>query len=401
MYILKCSTYTILLIMCLSTGCSTSEETPEKIPTPQFESVTLDDSIQIGYGLAIGDVDGDGKDDIILADKKAFVWYKNDTWERHVLVEDLTGRDNVAIAARDINNDGKVEIAVGAMWNPGETSDESISGSVHYLVRPDDPKAIWTPIQLPHEPTVHRMRWVKMGDNAYHLVVLPLHGRGNSNGEGAGVRALAYIPPSNLEDPWMIQPVDTSMHMTHNMDIIEPEEDLGAMIYIAGKEGVRIAMSSGQGWPEEGATAIPGLTNPAGEVRIGNLGEYNTFIATIEPMHGTDLVVYSAAQRHIIDGSFEQGHALATHDILGIGRDQIVAGWRNENAAGKVGLKLYIPTDNTGENWQPYLIDDNTIAVEDVRIADLDADGRPDIIAAGRATNNLKVYWNRTGDSVE
>ena len=401
MYTLPYSLCTLMLLMVLTTGCTSTSDAPIEIPTPRFESVTLDDSVQIGYGLAIGDVDGDGQDDIILADKKAFVWYQNGTWERHTLVENLTPRDNVAIAARDIDGDGRVEIAVGAMWNPGETSDESLSGSVHYLIRPDSPEALWTPVQLPHEPTVHRMRWVKMGDGTFNLVVLPLHGRGNSNGEGAGVRTLAYVPPTDPTDPWLVHPVDTSMHMTHNMDIIEPAEDLGAMIYIAGKEGVRIAMSSGQEWPAEGATAIPGLTYPAGEVRIGNLGDYNTFITTIEPMHGTDLVVYSAAQRHVIDTSFEQGHALAAHDLLGIGRDQIVAGWRNENAAGKVGLKLYIPTDDTGANWQHHLIDDNTIAVEDVRVADLNGDGRLDIIAAGRATNNLKVYWNRTGDAVE
>ncbi len=40
-------------------------------------------------------------------------------------------------------------------------------------------------------------------------------------------------------------------------------------------------------------------------------------------------------------------------------------------------------------------IDDDTMAAEDVRIGDLNADGRLDIVAAGRATHNLKIYWNR------
>ena len=44
---------------------------------PQFKTQILDDKIQIGYGLAIGDVDGDGKEDILLADKQQFVWYRN------------------------------------------------------------------------------------------------------------------------------------------------------------------------------------------------------------------------------------------------------------------------------------------------------------------------------------
>ncbi|MDQ3290469.1 MAG: VCBS repeat-containing protein, partial [Bacteroidota bacterium] len=160
-------------------------------PGPRFEAQTLDEKISIGYGLAIGDVDGDKKPDILLVDQKQFVWYRNGDWKRFVLAENLTERDNVCIAARDLNNDGKVEIAVGAQWNPGETSDTLQSGAVFYLMRPQDPTQKWEAVRLPHEPTVHRMRWVKAANGASYLVVLPLHGRGNKNGEGQGVKIKA------------------------------------------------------------------------------------------------------------------------------------------------------------------------------------------------------------------
>jgi hypothetical protein len=42
-----------------------------------------------------------------------------------------------------------------------------------------------------------------------------------------------------------------------------------------------------------------------------------------------------------------------------------------------------------------FWIDDNGIACEDLQLADLDGDGKKDIIAAGRATHNLKIYWNK------
>ena len=248
---------TPLIACCSLLFLAACQPEPPPIPAPQFEADTLDANVAIGYGLAVGDMDGDGDDDIILADKKEFAWYRNGDWARFVIAEDLTTRDNVCIAARDIDGDGMVEIAVGAMWNPGETTDAEQSGSVHYLMRPENPTDRWEAIPLPHEPTVHRMRWVRIADGSYHLVVAPLHGRGNEGGEGAGVQVQAYAMPENPRDPWTIITIDDQMHMTHNIAVVETENDLAAMLYIAGREGIRLAMSTASGWPEEGATAIP------------------------------------------------------------------------------------------------------------------------------------------------
>ena len=139
---------------------------------PSFEPQTVDAAIAIGYGLAIGDMDGDGKQDILLADAKEFVWYKNPTWEKQVFAKLPGIRDNVCIAAEDIDGDGKVDVAVGANWNPGETVDEAKSGSVHYLTRPTEAGKLWGVVDLPHEPTVHRMRWIQTDDKRWALVVL-------------------------------------------------------------------------------------------------------------------------------------------------------------------------------------------------------------------------------------
>ena len=82
-------------------------------------------------------------------------------------------------------------------------------------------------------------------------------------------------------------------------------------------------------------------------------------------------------------------------DFLGLGRDQVVVGWRAMNRPGvKVGLKLFTPVDTAGSEWRSTLIDDNTMACEDLKAADLNGDGRLDLVAAGRATKNVIVYFN-------
>ena len=366
---------------------------------PKFEAQEINSTLAIGYGLAIGDVDGDGKDDILLADKKQIVWYRNGGWEKHIIAENLTTSDNVCIAARDLDGDGKVEIAVGAQWNPGETSDATKSGAVFYLIRPADPTQKWTPKQLHHEPTTHRMRWVKTGKKS-HLIVVPLHGRGNVNGEGAGVKVIAYAYPENPAGEWDCNVIDESMHLTHNLDVIGNENS--ESILLGGKEGVRMIRKEGRTW---NAVPIPLPENGGvGELRLGKSADQRRFVATIEPMHGTTLVTYEGLdqnlqsrgpKRTVLNSQLKDGHSLAVGDFLGLGSDQIAVGWRVPNAAGELGVKLFVPKNSSFIEFEEYWIDKNGMACEDLQAADLDGDGKPELIASGRATKNLKIYWNK------
>lgn len=355
-----------------------------------FRSQLLDDKVEIGYGLAIGDVDGDAKPDILLADKKQFVWYRNGDWKRFVLTENLTTSDNVCLAARDIDGDGKVEIAVGAQWNPGETADTSRSGAVFYLVRPSDPTGLWQPVKLHHEPTVHRMRWVNAGGGRFQLVVVPLHGRGNKNGTGKGVRIYAYERPSNLAKPWSLQLVDSTLHMTHNFDVVPAGQR--ERLYIGGREGVKVFDYNGSQWtPVRNVWAVQ--QESFGEVRVAHGG---TVVTGIQPMHGHQLTVYANGQsKVVITDRFNQGHALAAGRITEAKGLQVVAGWREPDADGKVGIRLFTSEDDQYRKWSSVWIDENGMACEDLQVADLDGDGKLEIIAAGRATRNLKIYWQR------
>lgn len=426
--------------VCVIAVVVSSSVVAAETPAPKFEAQTIDDKVAIGYGLAIGDVDGDKKPDIILADKTQFRWYRNPgeagkPWTSHVMAENLTERDNVCVAAADIDGDGKVEVAVGGQWNPGQTSSREESGAVFYLIRPEDPTQRWTPVRIgEHDPTVHRMHWMKvpgrpLAHGRYLLTVLPLHGEGNKQGEGTPVRLQVVTPPAaeelnNPEAKWTSEFIDTGLHMTHNYDVAPfPAPGGGEWLIIGGKEGVksfwmdprpRNPRTPGE-WKSD-FRGVDGENYATGEVRYGRSatkGPYDGIYAMIEPMHGTTVAVHTATfipdthkwdvKRVVLDETLKDGHAIVTADFLGIGRDQVAAGWRMPNADRTVGIKLYVPTDAApgagaaGQKWATHWIDNGNMATEDMKVADLDGDGKVDIIAAGRATKNLIVYWNRAG----
>ena len=402
------------LVLCLLIGSPLLAQTDTTQQKPlNFKIQVVDNQISIGYGLAIGDVDGDHRLDILLADQKEIVWYQNPgdkttSWKRYVMAANLTPQDNVCIAARDLDGDGRVEVAVGAGWNPAETSDSTKSGAVFYLIRPQDPTQRWEAIRLPHEVTTHRMRWAKVGKDSYQLIVVPLHGLGNKNGEGRGVRIWGYEFPKNPHGIWTRHLVDSTLHLTHNFELWEDDNTTG--LIVASKEGGQIFEWRKKKWQpvedESASNALPLLNKGVdgiGEIRRFDNGKS---IATIQPMHGNLLQVesgfYSFRKPRKLSGDkqittltdvFSQGHALVCGDFLGTGSDQIVAGWRNPNADKKVGIRLFKPQEM--KNWQGYPLDDSVrMACEDLQAADLDGDGDLDLIASGRATLNVLIYWN-------
>jgi hypothetical protein len=236
--------------------------------------------------------------------------------------------------------------------------------------------------------------------------VVPLHGRGNKNGEGDGVKSLFYAFPKDPKSEWNTQVIDDSLHMTHNFDVVQWDADPEEELIIGGREGVFLLDSKGEKWarsPLAGTGRTPQLG--AGEVRLGKVGE-SRFIAAIEPMHGTNFVVYLGGvaagergdfpNRSLVDGTIVDGHALACTDLLNLGSDQVVVGWR---AMGKkdvpVGIKIFV-FDSSSKNWKSHSLDENQMACEDLVVADLDGDKKLDVIAAGRATKNVKIFWNRS-----
>lgn len=143
----------------------------------------------------------------------------------------------------------------------------------------------------------------------------------------------------------------------------------------------------------------------ASEIKMGHLNNLN-FIATIEPWHGNQVVVYTPPiepkkglwDRQVLDEQLRWGHAVWCADLDGDGSDELIVGVRDNPAKGdkfteKCGVRIY-KADANQFKWTRQILENGEVAVEDLTVADLDGDGKPDIVAVGRATGNARIYWN-------
>jgi hypothetical protein len=390
----------------------TAADPPAPLPFPEFRVQEIERGLGVGYAVLPVDINNDAMPDLVVVDQRRVVWYQNPTWKRRTIIEGKTRPDNVCVAAADIDRDGFVDLALGADWRPFNTKS---GGTIQWLRRGptlDDP---WTVHPIAEEPTVHRMRFVDLDVNGRpYLVVAPLMGRNSTQAknwmDGRPVRLLAYrVPKDPVADRWVPEVLDESLHVVHNFCAVPPAGGKGMDLLTASYEGVSLLTRSGDRWTRRhvgaGNQERPSSNRGSSEVKQGRLRGRRPYIATIEPWHGNQVVVYTPPadgqgpwRRRVLDDKLKWGHAVWCADLDGDGDDELIVGVRDnlsDKPGERCGVRIYKATDGTGATWERHLLDEGGVAVEDLAAADLDGDGRVDIVAVGRATHNARIYWNR------
>jgi hypothetical protein len=396
---------------------------------PRFQVQEIDPHAgAIVYAVTVADVDGNKKPDVVAVTEDAVVGYENPGWARHDIIRKVTARDNVCIQPYDVDGDGRIDFALGAGWRPSDTKNPS---TLQWLGR--DTEGQWQvhPIRY-DEPTLHRLRWgtVKGEESGKkQLVVAALQGRGTRGpnwGSGGGVRVLVYdVPEKPSGAEWPSEVADSSLHTIHNLQLIDLNGDRRDEVVLAAWEGVFVLQRNVAGhWTRTQIGSGNQESQPSkgsSEVKVGRLQGGGSYVATIEPWHGHQAVVYTPPSKPAEGGStppgappalwsrtviaepMQWGHAVWCADLDGDGDEELIVGQRDPNKAGTPaprgpGVFVFDPrTDaKTGAlSFERHTIDDGGVGCEDAMAADLDDDGRLDIIAGGRSTHNVRIYWNR------
>ncbi len=367
---------------------------------PAFEAKVIDPDIGVVcYAVTSADVNGDGKLDIVAVSENRVQWYEAPTWTKHIIIDNQTELDNVCIAATDIDGDGRVDFALGAGWIKSNT------GTIQWITRGAKPDDKWSVHFIAKEVSTHRMSFADvLGKGKPQLVVSPL----NRSVAPAGIRLMAFeIPAQPKTDRWGMSILDESLNRMHNHTHVDWNGDGKLDTITASQEGVFLIERQGDSFQKtklgQGAIGDKPETQGAGEIRVGKLKNGGRFLATVEPMHGTSIAVYTTKpdgslplQRTVIEETLKAGHAVWAMDLDGDGADEIVIGHR-EPGTGTVkgpGLYVYSCDDEANRKWSKHVIDDGGVAVEDALAADFNGDGKPDLVAGGRVTHNVKLYLN-------
>ena len=294
------------------------------------------------------------------------------------------------MAAHDVDADGTPELALAHGFG---TAYPDSAGIVLMLFADGDPRQPWTVREIDRLPTTHRLRWADIdGTGTKVLINAPLVGPRSTRPEFRDTLSLVWYRP----DDWQRRRLtDAEQGVVHGIGIAPWSDPSREAVLSASFLGVHVHEFTDEGWTRDRVTSgdqAPWPESGASEVAVGALDD-ERFVATIEPWHGHQVVVYRSSgsgwTRNPIDASIEDGHTLVVADLDGDDRDEIIAGERR----GRQSVYLYRADADSGR-WARQVLDDGTMAAAGCAAADLNTDGRSDIVCIGTGTENLKWYEN-------
>lgn len=378
-----------LAVVCLAAGSTPAQQV-------QFREHIIEPHIPDGYAVLVTDINRDGRPDVIGLTQRLheLAWYENPTWERHVLIDGMNALVNMA--AEDIDGDGFPELAVASEFSMVASKSEGLVWLLHHQ---GDPRRLWKATKIDALTTGHHLAWADVdGDGIKELVNAPL----------IGPKALApryedRVPlVAYRTDDWKRRVIDDQLTgVLHRVRVVRWNGSKREQLLTAGFDGITLHQALGSGnsirWKNELlARGHEGARPRAGtsDVRLGRLREAR-FLAAVEPWHGNEVVVYTEDSAHrwhrqVIFSELAEGHEVVVGDFNGDGLDDIAAADRGKDAS----VHVFYAQDDRASRWVHQVIDRGGMAGSGCVAADINSDGRPDIVCIGSSTANIKWYEN-------
>ncbi|MGA2134759.1 MAG: VCBS repeat-containing protein [Bryobacteraceae bacterium] len=358
----------------------------------RFAEHTVATGLTGGYQVVAVDLNHDGKTDLIAlaSGMSELVWFENPGWQRHVIAGNLSGMIN--LAAWDFDGDGIPEIVLASGFSMEARKSAGIVSVLHH---DGDPRQPWTIHEIDRLATSHRLRWADIDGSGKKVVISqPLTNANAERPEEHAHTPLVLYRPGEWKRETISEADEGVVHGIYIVDWDANGRDdiltagfTGIHLFRFGRDGGWSRSEIGKGdpaaWPKCGSS----------DVAVGQLGKQR-FLAAIEPWHGNQVAIYresgGAWRRQVIDDTLADGHTIWTADLNGDGRDEVVAGYRGK------GVNVYYAQDADGERWSKVVLDKDMPAAA-CAVADLNGDGRLDVACIGSATGSLKWYENLGG----
>lgn len=357
---------------------------------PQFVAHEIATGLRGGYQVTIADMNHDGKPDLLVvaSGMTDLLWFENPGWQRHVMAGGFHGMINAS--AYDIDGDGIPEVALahGFSMKPSESA-----GVVSLLRHSGDPAEAWTVREIDRLPTSHRLRWADIDGSGHKVLVnAPLSAASANPPLYEGAVPLVYYQAGE----WSRQLAgDQNRGVMHGIYPVDFDGNGREAILTASFSGLDLYRFAADGtWSrEEIATGDPSPCPRCGssDVAVGREGRQR-FIAAIEPWHGNQVVVYRKGRRGgwsrtVVDDTLGDTHSIVTADLDGDGRDELVVAQRGKP------YRVLVYRDEK-KSWRRTVVEEGGVSAASCAVGDLNGDGRPDLVCVGSATANLRWYEN-------